>query len=384
MLSMSQPLNVWAPSSAMLRSKDSSIGADDFLRYVEAGRIRVFAREDWLAGRDTREPAKWPEPWDEEIDGTFRDHWEDGKREGVAPEERRAIGLGAPSGLEWATDYLGDRPDEVVRLTTLLRSSEAEYVLPAQTLRSARKFLEEPTSAAIRVLQEAYNHGSAFRDSRSDAPFLLDNTDRTFIEVLAQAPASARDGVEARRVEASASSGEVQAGELAGQLADLLHHLDIHAGRELQADDVIKDFIEGEGHDLLVAWTRGLCEHIKRHPTTNIRDYVVERLRADVDSDKVGNWLSSLRRSRDVGATALAGALITGWELIREPKMLAFVGAGVAAYPALKGLVREVGLAPADFSGEQWPFLYTFGTQATGKQIERVQNVLDAMKRRRG
>jgi hypothetical protein len=50
MLAVSQPLILWAPTSPLLERGQCRIPPRNFLRHVEEGRIRVFAREQWLAG----------------------------------------------------------------------------------------------------------------------------------------------------------------------------------------------------------------------------------------------------------------------------------------------------------------------------------------------
>ena len=51
MLAMSQPLILWAPTSAGLEHEQCRIPPPKFIRYVEEGRIRVFGREPWLTSR---------------------------------------------------------------------------------------------------------------------------------------------------------------------------------------------------------------------------------------------------------------------------------------------------------------------------------------------
>lgn len=45
MIAVSHPLNLWAPTSALLGSENCQVSPKEFLGYVEGGYIRVFGRE---------------------------------------------------------------------------------------------------------------------------------------------------------------------------------------------------------------------------------------------------------------------------------------------------------------------------------------------------
>ena len=380
MLAVSAPLNVWAPSAAMLRSDASSITPQQFVQYVDSGELRVFAREEWLLGPRERS-ARWPiATWDHEIDGFLQQVWEDDRRKGVPSDKRRVTGLPPASGLEWATNYLGDKPREISALVRLLKSQRADDLLPTATLAATRTLLDSPTDAAVRLLQEAYNHGAAFRDTGSEAPFLLDKTDRTFLGVLAHAssaePSDLRQAVRHADVNAV-----VQAGELATQLVEVLRNLDIHAGRMSTASD-LDDFLQGEGRTLLIRWVKSLCDYIRAHPTTNIEDYVLDHIRREVGGVRVANVLQQLLVRKDEMTAGGAGIAVTVVDLMTGVGPLALVGAAVTAYPVVKGLARELNYASVDFEGPQWPFLYTYGSKPTKEQIRKVRAVLDQMRDR--
>jgi hypothetical protein len=44
--------------------------------------------------------------------------------------------------------------------------------------------------------------------------------------------------------------------------------------------------------------------------------------------------------------------------------------------------MRQLGYAPAEFTGPQWPFLYAYGTQAKQGQLKELRYVLDELHRR--
>jgi hypothetical protein len=54
MLAISQPLNLWAPSSAYSHSPVCKLPPKDFVRYVDDGLIRVFGREECLLDPEHR------------------------------------------------------------------------------------------------------------------------------------------------------------------------------------------------------------------------------------------------------------------------------------------------------------------------------------------
>jgi hypothetical protein len=374
MLAISAPLNVWAPSAAMLRSDASSITPEQFMQYVDSGELRVFAREPWLTGQSERADKWKTSTWDDEIDGFLHYIWKDDRREGVSPERRRVTGLPPASGLEWATKYLDERPREINALVRLLKSRRADSLLPTATLAATRTLLDSPADAAARLLQEAYNHGAAFRDTRSDAPFLLDKTDRTFLGVLAHAAASEPSDLR-QAIRDAEVNADVQAGEVATQLVEVLRNLDIHAGRMSTAADM-DQFLKGEGRDLLVRWVKSLCDYIRAHPTTTIDDYVLDHLRREVGGVRVANMLRQLLVRKDEMTAGGAGIALTVVDMLTSFGPLAMVGAAVTAYPVVKGLARELNYASVDFEGPQWPFLYTYGSKPTKEQVRKVKAVL--------
>jgi hypothetical protein len=52
------------------------------------------------------------------------------------------------------------------------------------------------------------------------------------------------------------------------------------------------------------------------------------------------------------------------------------MGILASAYPMGKGLARQLGYAPAEFTGPQWPFLYTYGKRARKKQLQEISDAL--------
>jgi hypothetical protein len=71
-------------------------------------------------------------------------------------------------------------------------------------------------------------------------------------------------------------------------------------------------------------------------------------------------------------ATGIAGLTVDG------PTGLAVAGVRLAAAPAGTGLLRRLGFVSREYSGPQWPFLFTFGKRATGWSINRLRRALRA------
>jgi hypothetical protein len=372
---MSDPLILWAPSSAMLRSPESAIDAEDFLHLLETRRIVIVAREAWLAGPGARDPERWPgSKWDPEVDGRLRDFWENDKNE--PPHRRRVLDAPKESGYEWAKEYFEKHPKEVSRWVRLIRGRKAAEYLPSETLTAARSLLKQPNRAAIRVLRDAHNHGVAYRDSGAVAPFLLDGTDRRFIEALASAPPSLPAPSADRVLLTIPDENDTQLGELVTQLVEILQHLDVHAGRPLKHRN-LRTFIESEEHIELARWMKSLCEQVKKHSTRQIDDYVIDDLQRMLNDSRLLGLLSSLRQRKFDLAVGLAGAVTTLTSMVVDPMgPTNLVGAAVTAYPVAKGIVREIGYAPTAFEGPQWPFLYTYGRRSTKRDFERLKFVL--------
>jgi hypothetical protein len=70
-------------------------------------------------------------------------------------------------------------------------------------------------------------------------------------------------------------------------------------------------------------------------------------------------------------ATAIAGPFVDG------PSMLSLAGVLLGGIPVGKGLLRRLGYVPAQYTGAQWPFLYSFGHEASARRIKRLRETLD-------
>lgn len=55
MIAASKPLTLWAPSTVLLSDPQCRVTPKEFLHYVEAGQIRIIAREPWIISRRFRD-----------------------------------------------------------------------------------------------------------------------------------------------------------------------------------------------------------------------------------------------------------------------------------------------------------------------------------------
>lgn len=375
MLAVSQPLILWAPTSALLESEQCRIPPKNFLRHVEEGRIRVFAREQWLLSRDFRDSYTFPEArWDESFDRTLKKMCEDDASHPV--EQRRVVAAPPEEGWQWAEEYLADKPSQVTRLNRIARGKTATSKIPAGTLKAAFRFSDDdPFRLAQAILRDAYNHGQAIKLSGAQAPFWLSPTDKTFAAILRDS--AAPDGDHGgRNVAASAAPADETSAEIAAQLLDVLRLLDIgapslHRGKELDR------FLRSEGRQEMVTWLSRVCNLLKVTEAGELDRAVMTILRADVDHAGFSRPLREMIRHPAATAVGSVGLVTTVLGSVTDPTgPVALAGLFAAAFPVTQTLFRSLGYIPADYTGPQWPFLYTYGSPATKRNVTRLLNVL--------
>ncbi len=72
MMSISQPLHLWAPSSALL-TEYSGLTGKQFVEYVAGGFIIVSGRSRWIFDKHFRDARPWAgAKWGNSIDGELR------------------------------------------------------------------------------------------------------------------------------------------------------------------------------------------------------------------------------------------------------------------------------------------------------------------------
>jgi hypothetical protein len=377
MIAVSQPLNLWAPTSTLLRSGNCQVSPKEFLEYVERGHIRVFGREWWLTSKAKRDEFEYQDAaWNENFDGKLLGILieDDGK----PLQERRVVIAQAENGKTRAQQLVDENPDHIGYWNDPANRKK----IPAGTLEAAwRTAKGDPEVFARAVLRDAWNHGEASRHAGADVRFLLTLKDRQFLDVLMKSanmhegganqadPALARATARARRTVPPTVSDK-----LSRQLLDLLSILDDSAPGRGRPGSLHK-FLGGKKHRALVAWLSSMCEQYKYHNTKVLDKAVINELLADLSRAEFRTPLRELASDpagRFVGAIGLAIAIITA-----DPAgPLTIGGIFAAAYPVTVGLSRATGITPPSFSGPQWPFLYTYGSRARQKQYEHLVYVL--------
>jgi hypothetical protein len=378
MLAMSQPLILWAPTSPQLEHEQCRIPPQAFLRYVDEGRIRVLAREEWLISRSFRDSRPYPGArWTGSFDAELKKKCEEDAS--LPVEQRRVAAAPAEGGWEWAEEYLADKPGQIARWNRLARSKAAASKVPAGTLQAASRYAgDDPAKLAKAILRDAYNHGDAIRLSGAEVPFLLSAADRRFLDILGETADPARRTANRSRGSkphvpfappADPPSIDETSVELAGQLLDVLWLLDIRAAGTRSGRDLDR-FLRGDGHQQLVEWLSRMCSHLKQVDARNLDNAVITALQADLGRGKLARPLHDMIRhpvAASVGAIGLVTTVMT--YAIDPTDALSTAGFITAAVQVATGLFRALGYIPASFTGPQWPFLYTYGSPATKRQM---------------
>lgn len=363
MIAVSSPLNLWAPSSALLRDPACRVTPSQFVKYVEDGHIRIVARRRWIIDREARDTHPWDGArWDPEVDGALRALME----EDLSVPERRArrvVVAEDERGWDLAREAVETDREGTEAWERLLASDEAESSIPPGTLERARRSgAGDPRRQVVAVLRDAYNHGDALTESDADISFLMRRTDREFISRIATMPCAAGPG--AAPVTDTSAAVSPDLAEVTGQLLDALRRI------ERDRTDIGK-FVGSPQHAALVSWVAALCERIKREGVDAANTDMARELFSQVEQGGFpGLSLSTVRRH----ATSLEalGAALGGVDLWYALSPLVSGSAGAkdllsllaATFPVGHGLCKRMGWVPGLFDGPEWPFLYA-GTEAT-------------------
>lgn len=365
MLAFSAPLNLWAPSSLLIRNA-SQIGPKAFVRYVETGLIRVHGRANWLTDRRFRDSHRWPEAaWDAEID----DALDSIRREDeVEPEDRRRVVVAQPEeGFRLAAEYLDRFPDQIDRWNRILRGPTARSKLPSGTRESALRYHDDgPLAVAKAILRDAFNHGLAIRGSGADAPLLLSSADKQFLKLLEEtwAPSAQRP---------AGAPPLTLSGELGGQLVDVLRYLDIHRGPQN-----LDRFLQGNGRRLLVAWLKDICQRYREVNPRDIDSVIITELRAQLGQGTFTQPIRDALTHPLTTSAGLVGLVLTAAELVQEPSnAFAVTGMAASVVQVTGAAAKQFGITPASYNGPQWPFLYAYRAQARPRQVARLKHILN-------
>jgi len=126
MLAMSRPLNLWAPSSVLLRDPGCKVTPEDFIRYVRNGSIRIVARKKWLTESRKRDKHPWTGArWDPYVDGEIRSILEEDEAQGQPRAQRRVVAAGPEQGWSRAQEYVENNPDAARDWEAVLRLDDS-------------------------------------------------------------------------------------------------------------------------------------------------------------------------------------------------------------------------------------------------------------------
>jgi hypothetical protein len=383
MIAMSRPC-LWAPSSSILKSGLAGVSPDKFLHYVERDQVRILGRYDWLQDPAWRRQQTWQgASWDDRIDGAIRDICNEDsskplsdRRVCIAPEEK---------GYDFADSYLEAHPEEVAKWQRRLQSKVTRSAIPLGTLEAALRDIDDPHKSARRILRDAFNHGQAIAYSGADAPFILDRIRGDFLRILAQAPlatnlppAVVADVPAQAHPEALSRS----AAELTTQLLEILAELDIHSRNRGEVDS-LDGFIRGGGRQDLMQWMARICTIAKQADAKKVDSLILRQLRSDLHDGHFENvFRESLTHLDDAGLGSVS-VVSSFLGAAADPRSaLALIGVGAVVYPIGRGLMRQLGYVSSNFSGPQWPFLYSYGTRPKRRQRKQLTYVLEQIDQR--
>lgn len=376
MLAISSPLNLWAPSSALLRDPGCKITPDEFMGYVRNGNIRVIARRDWLIDRRKRDEHPWEGArWDPIIDGEIRSIMEEDEAAGLPRAQRHVVAAEPEDGWRYAGDYIRDNPDGARAWESVLHMQDRDGgLIPPGTLDTARrKAREDPKNGALlAVLRDAFNHGSAIGESDAEIPLLMRPEDRAFLNLMAEI----QDGPERVR-----EDDGVRQPPLAVQsdIAELTYKM-IEALQKIETDGTqIHEFVGTPQQDDLLRWVGAVCSRIKiggvQATNIDVARVLAEELR---QGEFPGMRITELRRKLEAAAAA-ATAVDIGFAaraLASGADHMGIAGFVAAAFPVGYGMCKRMGWVPGSFSGPRWPFLYS-GTGSSQRARREIADLLD-------
>jgi hypothetical protein len=322
--------------------------------------------------------------WNDAIDGEIRALYYD---DAMRPDEEKRVVLAPPErGSAWAAEYLDRNPPEIERWHRILSRKNVATKLPAGTLQFVRRQGEKtggdvPTMARA-VLQIAYNHGDAFRATGAEAPILLSPLDREFLKLLGGTP-----GVDAGHAAAVPPDSEVAdpaaIGRLTEQMFEVLRYLDLLSGQRGTPGSLDK-FLRGDGHASLAAWFAELCQFVKYMDQRKIDGLVFSYLQKDVERGAFVSPLQGLRQASKADAVfGTAGLVGDAVDAALSP-VSGLAKLALGTYPVTRAVMRQLGWAPQNYTGQQWPFLYAFGGMATKKGRDDLRYALQEMRKLRG
>lgn len=371
MLAMSSPLNLWAPSSVLLRDPGCRISPEDFIKYVRNGSIRIVARKEWLTESRKRDEHPWDGArWDPYVDGQIKSIMEEDEAAGLPRAQRHVVAAGPEQGWTRAKKYVKKNPDAARDWEAILRLDDS--LIPAGTRDTAkREAAARPNGALLTVLRDAYNHGFAIRESDAEIPFLLRPEDRAFLGLMAKI----QDG-ESRPED---KTGSQRQAAVHADLSELTYKM-IEALTKIETDRTnLETFVGSQEQKALLQWAGAICGRIT---SAGVQAADVDLARELAEELRRGTFpgihIADLQRPLEAGASAATAVDISfaARGLLHGADPMGIGGVVAAAFPVGYGICKKMGWVPGSFQGEQWPFLYA-GLKASrwtrGKLIRRLE-----------
>jgi len=364
LIATSSPLVLWSPSSALLRSPGCRVTEKSFVKHVEASRIRVIGRREWLLDKRFRDSHHWSGAvWNNAVDDAIRAVALNDESE--PPHRRRVTICPDERGLALATEYVERHPDVVDTLRAALTGPTASHDLPVGVVQHALRY-DNPRELAINVLRPAYNHVDAIDRSGARAPFLLAPKESRFHELMSslQAP----PGAVVPRTDATVLA------ELTAQVVDLVEHMERLQGPRATLDS----FVKGDGHALLTKWLAGVCAEVAGSRGDSAEGVVLRKLQEDFDRGRLRDDWSDLVGNTEgiIGGAGLSSVLVE--VITQQLGVFSAIGLATGAVQVGHSLLQKTGHLPVAYEGgSQWPFLYAFGKPASRRRHAKLGRLLD-------
>jgi hypothetical protein len=370
MLAMSRPLNLWAPSSVLLRDPRCRITPEDFIEYIRNGKIRIAARKKWLTESRKRDEYPWEGArWDPYVDGQIKSIMEEDA--GLPRAQRRVVAAGPEQGWTRAQEYVEKNPEAARDWEAILRLDDE--MIPSGTRETARRMADkQPNGAVLTVLRDAYNHGSAIGESDAEIPFLLRPEDRAFLDLMAKI----QDGED----RAGGGTDSPRQTAVRPDLSELTFKM-IEALKKIETDHTnLQTFVGSQEQSALLQWTGAICGRIMAGGAQTAGLDLVHELAEELRRGTFpGVHIADLSSPREATASAATVVDISfaARELLHGVDPIGITGVVAAAFPVGYGICKRMGWVPGSFQGQEWPFLYA-GLKASrstrAKLIRRLEN----------
>ena len=381
MVTMSAPLNLWAPSSAQLLSDRSPLKAKRFLELVDKRNIRIFAREHWLTDPDREQKVGWEgAAWNPQVDGRIKKWAEDDATKDFLA--RRVVVAPPEPGWGRADEYIDEHPREIQVWAHRLRDRKLSRRIPAGTRQAALRAPNDK-EASKRILRDAFNHGAAFDESLSKGLFVLTPTYMHFLRLLSKSPG--------RRIDTAAPAApgaQVDIAKLSSEMLEILKEME--SLRRHQRDPFAH--VGKKTHKLLTKWMAELHEALSLRSGRVVNGAVLQYLLHQMGENKFHRgWQSFGPTPAEAGLGALGalfaveGALSGGLDNLSSVAGISGIGGiTVSTLSMTAGMLRVLGFVSPEYDGSRWPFYYAFNSAGTPRQREELLQLLRLLHERSG